>query len=254
MKKVKFFIVFIACFFIVFSCKKEKYGSIELCFTHTADEAPVLINELIYTNAAGNRYQVNEIKYFISKICLIDYDGNSIEIKQNNGIHYVDCSIKNTLRWKIDEIPQKHYHGISFVFGLDEADNKSYRFVNPPESNFAWPEFLGGGYHYMQINGKFRNKDGEIQNLNIHTGIGQMYNENNEITQFVHNYFTVTLDYPFFVYADNTLSLTLNMEIQHWFSIPYLYNFDMYGSGIMQNQWAQELLKANGWNVFDLTL
>jgi hypothetical protein len=232
------------------SCQKE--GTIELCFTHTVDSKPVQFNELRYTNTAGNLYQVNEIKYFISRLCLVNNEGKTIEIKQDDGIHYVDCSIKKTLRWKIDEIPKGHYKAISFVFGLDEKDNQSFRFVNPPESNFFWPENLGGGYHYMQINGKFRNKHGEIQNMNVHTGIGQIRDENNVVIAFVQNYFTVTLQYPFFVEADNTLPLNINMEIQRWFNTPNIYNFDDFGIGIMQNQQAQKLLKENGWNVFEL--
>jgi len=250
MKKFYFLLTLIVCSFLIFSCKKYGNGSIEFNFTHTIDGKPVQFNQLIYTNKAGNQYQVNEIKYFISRIYLIDHEEEMIEIKQNNGIHYVDCSIAKTLRWKIDEIPQRHYRAISFVFGLDEADNKSNRFLNPPENHFFWPDFLGGGYHYMQINGKFLNNTGNVQNMNIHTGIGQIYDENNEIMKFVHNYFTVTLPILFFVYADSTLPLMLNMEIQHWFDTPNLYNFDEFGTGIMQNQRAQQLLKENGWNLF----
>ena len=250
----KFFLLLIICI-LFFSCNKhKKNGSIEICFTHTIDENPVQFNQPIYTNAAGNHYQVNEVKYFISKLILIDANGKSIEIKQDNGVHYVDCSLEKTLLWNINEIPQKKYAAFSFVFGLDEKDNKSNRFVNPPESNFSWPDVLGGGYHYMQINGKFRNKNGDLQNMNIHTGIGQLRDENNEITQFVHNYFTVTLPVRFSIDENNTTQLTLNMEIQRWFDTPNLYNFDDFGTGIMQNQRAQQLLKENGNNVFDLVI
>ena len=240
--------------FLAASCTKHEKGSVEFFFTHTVDNTPVQYNQLIYSNAAGNQYQVNEIKYFISRICFIDTEGKSIEIKQNAGIHYVDCSFENTLRWKIEEVPPRDYTAISFVFGLDENDNISHRFVNPPECNFSWPDFMGGGYHYMQINGKFLNKENNLQNMNIHTGIGQLYDENHDVTQFVHNYFTVTLPIAFSVYSDNLTSLKLNMEIQHWFNSPNLYNFNEFGSGIMQNQKAQQLLRENGWNVFELTI
>ncbi|MCL2291283.1 MAG: hypothetical protein FWC34_11385 [Bacteroidetes bacterium] len=241
MYKVKFFFILIIYALLVFSCKKpENHGSIEFFFTHTIDEQPIQFNQLIYTNKAGNQYQVNEVKYFISRMFLIDAEGRSVEVKQNNGIHYVDCSLESTLRWKINEIPQKHYAAISFVFGLDENDNISNRFVNPPECNFAWPDNLGGGYHYMQINGKFLNADSVLQNMNIHTGK----------VHDTHNYFTVKLLINFSVYENNTLPLTLNMEIQRWFDTPNLYNFNEFGTGIMQNQRAQELLKENGWNVF----
>jgi len=254
MKVHKFYCFLIICI-LIFSCnKQENSGTLDIFFTHTVEDAPVQFNQLIYNNTAGNQYQVNEIKYFISRLFLMDDKGESIEIKQDNGIHYVDCSLEKTLRWVINGIPKKNYASISFVFGLDENDNKSNRFVNPPESNFSWPDFLGGGYHYMQINGKFLNKKGVLQNMNIHTGIGQLRNENNEITKFVHNYFTVTLPFNFTIDDNKNTQLTLNMEIQRWFDTPNLYNFDDFGTGIMQNQNAQQLLKENGWNVFDLWL
>jgi len=252
---VKKFFLFITICILFVSCKKqEEFGTVELRFSHTVDEHPIQFNQLIYTNKAGNLYQVNEVKYFISRLFLIDNEGKSIEIKQDQGIHYVDCSLEKTMQWVIKEVPHKNYTAISFVYGLDENDNQSNRFVNPPESNFAWPDVLGGGYHYMQINGKFKNKNGELQNMNIHTGIGQLRDENNEVIQFVHNYFTVKLPLTFTVEKNNTKHITLNMEIQRWFDMPNLYNFDDFGTGIMQNQHAQQLLKENGQNVFEVVI
>jgi len=252
MKLYKLLIFTILSVFLV-SCNKHKEnGTLELRFSHTIDKNPVQFNQLIYTNKAENKYQVNEVKYFISRLLLIDDEGKSIEIKQDAGIHYVDCSLENTLRWQISLLPQKKYTALSFVFGLDENDNKSNRFVNPPESNFSWPDFLGGGYHYLQINGKFLNKNGDLQNMNIHTGIGQIKNAENEITQFVHNFFTVNLPVNFLIENNKTTHIKLNMEIQRWFDTPNLYNFDDFGTGIMQNQNAQKLLKENGKNVFEI--
>jgi hypothetical protein len=236
----------------LFSCKK--YENVEFVFSHTIDGQPFQLNQLNYTNTAGNKYQVNEIKYFISKIVLINRNGESAEIKQNGGIHYVDCDINRTLHLKINEIPQGEYTALSFVFGLDENNNKSNRFVNPPECNFSWPEYLGGGYHYMQINGKFLNNKGELQNMNIHTGIGQIRDDGNEIKQFVHNHFAVTLPVNFKISEENRTILTLNMEIQRWFDTPNIYDLDEFGTSIMENQHAQELLKQNGWNVFEIMI
>jgi hypothetical protein len=232
------------------SCHEQKEGTLEINFTHTIDGEPVQFNELIYTNAAGNQYRIDEIKYFISKLTLINDKGEPIEIIQDEGIHYVDCSAKKTLRWKIEDIPQGKYIGISFVFGLDESDNISNRFVNPPECNFAWPDHLGGGYHYMQINGMFVDGNEKMQSLNIHTGIGQIYNANNEITRFEHNYLRLTFEVNFSIHTNT--SLKLNMEIQRCFDTPNLYNFNDFGSAIMQNQHAQRLLRENAENVLTI--
>jgi len=248
----KLSLIFIASTLLAASCNQLTEGSVEITFSHIIDGQTVQFNQLIYTNAAENQYQVNEIKYFISKMIFIDSKGKLLTITQDDGIHYVDCSLKNTLRWKISNLPQENYSGVEFIFGLDKDDNKSNRFVNPPESNFSWPEMLGGGYHYMQINGKFLNKEGNTQNMNIHTGIGQLYNENHEVTEFVHNHFTVTLPINFSLIANNTFPLTINMEIQRWFDTPNIYNFNEFETGIMQNQKAQQLLKKNGENVFTI--
>jgi hypothetical protein len=251
-KRILFFILTFSL--LTGSCiKPEKSGTLEITFLHTIDEKPVQWNQLIYTNAAGNQYQLNEVKYFISGICLHIADSNRFRVPQDEGIHYVDCSLPNSLHWIIKDIPLMHCIGISFVFGLDALDNISNRFVNPPECNFSWPNYLGGGYHYMQINGKFINNGGNIQNMNIHTGIGQEYNENDEIINYVHNYFTVYCPVNFSIKEESITTIILNMEIQRWFDTPHLYNFDDFGAGIMKNQHAQKLLKENGWNIFTVT-
>ena len=250
--RCKFLFTIFLCILIINSCKREKYGNLVLHFSHTVDSQPVQFDQLIYTNAAGNQYQVNEVKYFISNFYLIDSEGEFEKIYKNDGIHYVDCSLPQTLNWNINKIRHKKYTAISFIFGLNENDNISNSFVNPPESNFSWPEVLGGGYHYLQINGKFLNKNNEISNLNIHTGIGQIKDENNVI--FVHNYIFITLPIVFSIEENQTTFLTLNMDIQRWFDTPNLYNFDDFSNGIMQNQYAQQLLKENGKNVFEFIL
>jgi len=252
MRFKRFFFTLVISILLGSSCNKNENGTVEFIFTHTVDGNSVQFNKLIYTNTAKNQYQINEIKYFISKITLYDANGKSVEITQDEGIHYVDCNLPNTLRWKIDDIPQGKYISISFIFGLNKEDNISNRFVNPPESNFSWPNHLGGGYHYMQINGKFLNKEGNIQNINIHTGTGQIYNANNEVVEFVHNF--ALLHYFIDYSIKSKTSITFNMEIQRWFDTPNLYNFDDFGTGIMQNQEAQKLLRENMWNLFEFSI
>ncbi|MDR0207230.1 MAG: hypothetical protein LBI45_08255 [Bacteroidales bacterium] len=250
----KYLFLFVITLLLSVSCSREKQGSLAICFTHTADSKPIKYGKLVYTNSAGNQYQIDEVKYFISKLLLIDAEGKSVAVTQDDGIHYVDNGYENSLRWAIDKIPQRNYTAVSFVFGLDEEDNYSRRFVNPPESNFSWPDYLGGGYHYMQINGWFIDNNETKTNLNIHTGIGQIKDENGQISQFVHNHFTVTIPVPFSIDESYTRNLIFNMEIQRWFETPNLYNFNEFGTKIMQNQHAQELLKENGKNVFEIIL
>jgi len=241
---------------LLLSCREKpvEAGEVQLKFTHSVDLEPIKLNLPIYENAAGNQYQVNEIKYFISQVAFIKEDGQVIKLKEQDQIHYCDLNYENTLTWQLPKIEEGRYKAITFVFGLDEVDNISNRFVNPPETNFSWSQVLGGGYHYLQINGKWLSPQGELKNMNFHTGIGQLYKNNvitvDSIYAFIHNYFTVNLPCNFSVNKKTITILTLDMNVQQWFENPVIYDHNYFGSGIMQNQEAQSVIKENGKTVF----
>ena len=252
MKKI-FYILIISTFLI--GCgDKKKTGTLDVAFKHCVDGKSLTLGELVYTNAAGNVYQVNEVKYFISNLYLVKTNNEYVKITQNEGIHYVDLAYPNRLAWHLPDLEATDYKGISFIFGLNEADNQSNRFVNSPEKDFFWSSVLGGGYHYLQINGKWKNQAGNLQNMNFHAGIGQLYKNNviavDSIYAFIHNYFQVNLPIDFTIENGKTTSLLLTMNIDKWFSTPIIYDHNYFGSGIMQNQQAQEIIRQNGKNVF----
>ena len=240
--------------FLCASCHKpDSTGQLQLQFTTEVDGTPLQYDVLDYVNDAGNHYEVNEVRYFLSRVKLQKSDGTEVAITDNAGIHYYDSDISSTHNWLVsDEMPVGEYKSISFVFGLDEVQNVTGYFVNPPETNMAWPAPIGGGYHYMQINGKWLNTNEELTPFCLHTGIGQTYQDGN-ITGFVQNYFTVTLPLNGFEIPDGKISsFTLTMNVNNWFRDPNVYNLDEWGGAIMQNQAAQEVLRVNGKNVFSV--
>lgn len=236
--------------FLLFSCKeKEEKGRLSLAFTFSVDENELTTHELIYTNAAGNLYQVDEVKFFISDVVLINTEGKTISIRSNNSVHYVDYDIEETKRWSMsDALPVGDYSGIRFIFGLSREKNLSYAFPNPPESNMAWPAVLGGGYHYMQINGKWSD-NGVLSPINIHSGISKLYSVDSLIS-YRHNFFTVEATVPFTIKKDQVTTLTAEMNINNWFVDPHIFDFSEWGPGIMENEEAQRIIQENGGDVF----
>ena len=252
----------LALLVIFTSCKEkpieEKSVFLTLSFDHRVNNRAIVLDTQHYYNEAENKYLINEVKYFISSLQLHKSDGTKVSVKQDDGIHYVDMDYPTTLTWNISEyLPEGFYDSISFIFGMDGRDNYSYRFINPPESNMAWPQLLGGGYHYMMINGKFFQGDTVWSPLNIHLGKGQIYQGStsavDSIIGFVDNHFRVTLPKSFLIKRDQTTNLTLIMNIENWFKQPFVYDFNYWGSHIMQNQAAMQTLKENGQNVFSLS-
>ncbi len=228
------------------SCKEpDGKGSIAIAVNYSDNGEPLVTDTLRYTNEAGNLYLVSEIQWFTSHFELHGTDGEWIAVGPT--INYIDTDIADTQKIDLDNIPSGQYDSIRFTFGLNEADNVTGLFVDAPESNMFWPEPLGGGYHYMKLNGKWLNPDnGELTPLNIHLGIGQ----NDDFTEFYQNYFIVQQALSINITENAVLPLTLEMVIDNWFRTPNTYNFWPSGYSIMQNQQAQQQLRENGNDVF----
>jgi hypothetical protein len=230
-------------------------GRINFYFDQLIDGATIDFDTLIYQNAAGNPYMVSEIQYFVSDVTLYESDGSSILLDEWKDIHYVDTDLPETREYAfIDAIPAGNYDSISFIFGISEEKNQSLMFVNPPESNMFWPEYLGGGYHYMKLNGKWENIDSEVIPFNLHLGIGQVRDSiSNEIVGYVQNYFRVSLPNSGFTISGNdTILFNVIMNVEKWFYDPNTFDFNFWGGDIMQNQAAMQAVKENGQNVFEI--
>ncbi len=227
------------------SCKKPaSYGDLTINIDYSVNGKALITDSLCYCNEAGNEFLITEIQWFISKMELQDERGEWVSSEQK--IFYIDTDIPESQTLQIASIPVGRYKALRFVFGLDEEDNRTGLFTDPPESEMFWPDFLGGGYHYMKLNGKFLNAEGHLAPLAIHLGIGQ----NEDCTEFYQNYFIVELPIDFTIKENTVNQFDLTMVIDNWFRNPNLYDFNTFGSAIMQNQAAQQALKENGKDVF----
>ena len=216
----------------------------------------MVTDTVIYVNEAGNPYMINEIQYFVSDVVFHHEDGSNYLIDDIQDIHYVDTDIPSTMTWEVaDKLPAGNYSGFSFIFGISEEKNQSYMFANPPERDMFWPEFLGGGYHYLKLNGKWIKTDSTESPFNFHLGIGQTYDTLGNITGYVQNYFTVTLPASSFSLSkDETKEIFIIMNIENWFRTPTTWDHNFWGGYIMQNQAAMQTGAANGWDVFSVSI
>lgn len=263
MKNISFtFLISTLLLLLVSSCKKEKpeeipdpeTGRASLRFHHYVDGQPLKTDSLIYINEAGNPYMVNEIQYFISDLRLLRSDGSSLLLDGETDIYYVDTDIPSTWLWSIfDRVPAGSYSGISFVFGISQPKNQSYMFVNPPERDMFWPEYLGGGYHYLKLNGKWQKPDLSISPFDFHIGIGQITDTAGNITGFVHNDFTVSIPHDIIISKDATTEIGLVMNVESWFKTPVVWDHNVWGSFIMQNQQAMSTAASNGHDAFTIS-
>lgn len=243
-------------------------GKISFKFEHFVNGDTAKFDKLIYTNAAGNQWELSEVQWFLSDVTLYKKNGDSVVLNKWTFYHYVDTDIPKTFDWDIvDKVDTGDYEAISFVFGFKGERNKPYMFVNPPENQMFWPEYLGGsegGYHYMKMNGFWKNPQNFRTGFNFHLGVGQKQDVNGERIKvkvgndssfvFVQNWFVVKLNNTKFnVKQDKTKLITLRMNIDSWFSTPHNYNHDIWGPDVMENQRAMQQIKENGFDVFTVS-
>ena len=234
------------CLAFLNGCRpKADTGSLDFHVGYRVNGQELATDTLRYVNEAGNQFMITEIQWFLSHLEIQDSQGQWTAIGEE--VRYFDTGIPASHSISIEDIPLGTYQALRFTFGLDEADNRTGRFPNPPEANMFWPEPLGGGYHYMKLNGRWLNTNLELQPFNIHLGVGQ----NAGLTEFYPNHFTVTLPIDLTIKKSQENSISLTMVIDNWFRGPNLYDFNHYGSAIMQNQEAQQALRENGHDVFE---
>lgn len=232
----------------------QPYGKIMLRFSHYCDGQPLEFDQRKYVNEAGNEYMVNEIQYFISDVYL-NRTGSDYMIHAWKDIHYIDSDIPSTQEWNVfDNIPEGAYSFIKFTFGIIEEKNITLMYTDPPESLMFWPKYLGGGYHYMKLNGKWLDPSGLERPYNFHLGIGQIYDpDSGDITGFIQNYFEVVVPASSFViYPGETTTIDFVMHVDRWFKNPHTYDHNVWGGDIMQKQDAMHVGCENGQDVFEI--
>ena len=239
----KTLLLFLLSSLLFSACNKDEDDALtklEFSFSHTIDGAALVFDTIKFTNAAANTYSITTLKYFISDITLHKPSGEKVWINEE---HYVDARDNSTLSFSPDmEIENGSFSHITFTFGLDSIKNVTGRFPNAPESNMEWPEVMGGGYHYMKMEGKF-DSSGVVKNYNTHTG-PTMGNQ---------NYVLVTLPSSSFTASGATVKANITMNINEWYEDPNLYDFNVVGSAIMGKQNVQQMLKENGADAFSVS-
>ncbi len=209
-----------------------------------------------YTNKVGQAYNVARLQYLISDIQFKKSDGTSFTIEE---YHFVDLSDSTTLTFTPStKVPKGNYSSISFTFGFDETDNIDghYPDLNLITWNWHGGVFtspfgnLGGGYHYMRLEGKYDSLGTE---KGFKTHMGTARNDNNTPHTFENNHFIANLaNSAVNVSAD--FSFDIEMNIEEWYENTYDWDFNVYNAPIMPIYDAQKRLNENGPTVFTVKI
>ena len=224
---------------ILTSCGSDQEindSKIFINFSHNVAGNSVSTDDLSHTNLAGENYNVLTLKYLISDLRLIsnEKDHDNIIIKD---IHFIDFSDPSSMIIESDIIENGSYT-LQFRFGLDATTNVTNSFVNESfHTTMTWPEMMGGGYHYMKLEGSYTN---DSTFYNTHTGP----------TMGMDHSFLCSFDVPININnSTNNLEYAIEMNINNWYG-PEIVNLE---PAIMMNMPTQMNIMMNGMmGVFNL--
>ena len=252
---MKFKLIILAFAFVFMACEKDNDDNISAVttvnfkFTHKWEETEVSnsdFNTIQFTNAHGNELSIERLRYLISKIKLTKNTGEVITIDEYN---LVDLEDANSLNFSTNQtVAVGSYSDISFVFGFTNEDNTDGNYADLNSATWNVPVMLGGGYHYMQMDGKYINSSNVESGYNYHV-IRAVDNPGPNPTFPQDTFFEVSLGE---ITLTGTTEITIAMNIAQWFKQPNTWNLNEYNQMLMPNSTAQILMYQNGQNVFNL--
>ena len=140
------------------------------------------------------------------------------------------------------------YYKLKFTFGLTDLENTDGSYPDLNSANFNVPGMLGGGYHYMQFDGKYKDTNNLNTNFNYHV-IRAVDRTEPMNLKFEDTSFTADLG---IIKIKNNATIEISMNIAEWFTNPNTWDLNVLNTVLMPNFDAQKQMSANGKTVFRL--
>ena len=244
MKKIIWFFVIIAftsCKDDTDCCVNLEPVNVTLKFTHNWDGTPVTasdFNSFNYVTENGESVSMERLRYVVSNINL---GGES------KPYQLVDLGINSGFEIIFNNVAQG-INNLNFTFGFSDADNIDGVYQDLNTVSFNVPGMLGGGYHYMQFDGKYKDTNNLDANFNYHAIRAVDRSDPNNLifedTSFLVDFGSVTIT--------NNATIEIKMNIAEWFKNPNTWDLNQLNTVLMPNFEAQKLISANGKSVFYL--
>ena len=249
MFKKRFFLLILVMFFV--ACDKNddqpQNTPVSIDFIHSFNQQEIdssNFNALGYTNEFGTTLSITRLRYLISQISFTNQQGIKTIVKD---YQLVDLSQDNSLAINDILLPSGTYN-LKMRFGFTEATNTSSIYPDLNAASWNVPDMLGGGYHYMQLEGRFLDLNNDEFIYAYHT-ISAVQNPGPENTR---EDTSIEIDLGEISVTQGATQINVNMDINQWFENPNLWNLSELNGMLMGNYTAQKMMQENGQTVFSL--
>jgi len=202
--------------------------------SYDVDGDSLVASDIRYTNAAGNPFSVNRLNYYFSHIAVQNLDGAWTTLED---IVYLDAFDADKNTFLLKGLAAGNYKAFRVVIGLEPDQNSSNSLPPTVDNiNMIWPEPMGGGYHFVKLEGYFLDGTNSNQGYAMHIGKNTFHSPAIISQSFEINAGKDTLD--------------LKMNIASWFEGPNQYDLNIQGNYSMGKDSSMRKLSENGYDVF----
>lgn len=165
-----------------------------------------------YTSPSGDTYTVEDFKYYISNVKLLNANGDVVYTEPES-YHLINETAGNTA-FTLAGVPAGSYSKIAFSMGVDEARNHSTDQEGDldPSSDMVWD--WDTGYKFLLLEGTYTG-DADAGGLIFHIGQDENYTT-----------FTMPLESPLTIRTKSGYTLQVSTELNALFQQPNLIDFD----------------------------
>ncbi|MBK8557699.1 MAG: hypothetical protein IPL65_19005 [Lewinellaceae bacterium] len=155
------------------ACKKDNtvqgpaVAPLSFVFQNRVNQEPVELGVGSYTNANGNAFSFDMLKYYISNIVLVTDDGKEVALNNHS---LIDAANLGSEQLQFDSIPKGHYTSMHFQLGIDSLHNHNLDQAGDldPVNGMFWS--WNTGYIFLKHEGTYRNANNEWDQLLFHYG------------------------------------------------------------------------------------
>jgi hypothetical protein len=220
-------------------------ANVKFNLTHSFGNTEVTLDnftDLDLTNANGEVLNIERIRYLISRIELVKSDGVTYRLKDYN---FTDLSDSSSYNFNGDISIPSGIYTLRLVWGFNEEDNLDAAYTDLNTASWNWPAMLGGGYHFLQFDGKYNVNTTTPSSFNYHNGTAKKADGT-----FEQNF--ATIDLPTAIFVENTTSIELKFDISELFKNPNTWDLNVLDTPLMPNYDAQKMMQANVQSVFSI--
>ena len=179
---MKLFYTILAATLIFTACKKETIiesgnpapvsGNLNITMKNMVGTEDLVLSDLRYTNAAGNLYSINLLKYYMSNVVLHKKRGGNVNVSIYK---LIDASNNSTCTFSVGNLDAGDYDSISFGLGIDQGRNHTGAQDGDLDVSKGMYWTWNTGYIFYKHEGQYKNSANQLKSLIFHLGTDDAY-------------------------------------------------------------------------------